>query len=170
MNTSSTKVNEKKDNKNEKKVHFAGEKKKTLELFRKKSQASVEKRKYINTSYITYNYNMNYSQIGLNNECNASYINYIEQEIKNAILEMKNDCLLEIRRQSYDELELFKSKQFKSELNGEKTNEDLKGEGMNDKDKDIKNNMERYSKSVTDINNIISYERKKNLKKKKKST
>ena len=103
MNISNSKLNEKKESKKEgKKNHSFRERKKSLEIIRRVSKVSAtnknERRRISVSSFITYDNKysrMNNSQIDLNSEYNEDNINYkgIEQEIKYAILEMKNNCL-----------------------------------------------------------------------------
>ena len=90
-----------------------------------------EKRKFSRkASFITYFNNdtkTNYSKMGFNSSRDESDFDFegVEKGIKYAILEMKNNCLLEIRRQSFDHLESPRKKQMKAELNEELKNTNI---------------------------------------------
>ena len=75
----------------------------------------------------------------------------IEQEIKNVILEMKKDALLEIKTQSCHDLELYKdNQQLKGELKDSHT---IFDKTNNVELKDLKNKKKEYEKSKTDGDN-----------------
>ena len=111
------------NNYDDKKGFFTKDRK-SLEVYRTRDSLlsnKYERRKLsVNNSFINYNKNkrMNYSQIVGYNTFDGFELDYkgIEKEIQNVIHEMKNNCLLEIRRQSCDELQLFKNKLLKDEL------------------------------------------------------
>ena len=92
----------------------------------------------------------------------SSEIDYkeIEEEIQNAILEMKQNYLFEIKRQSYNEIEAYRKKILKEKLNEEITNSktidnNLKTEEQNDK---LNNNNENdiKIKNILKKNNSIN--------------
>ena len=176
MNISNSKLNEKKESKKEgKKNHSFRERKKSLEIIRRVSKVSAtnknERRRISVSSFITYDNKysrMNNSQIDLNSEYNEDNINCkgIEQEIKYAILEMKNNCLLEIRRQSCDELELYKKKQLKGELNEDITNSQITTEELNGEPEGTKSKRKKYRKSKTNIGKNNNYKRRNLMKNK----
>ena len=80
------------------------------------------------------------------------HLNYkeIEKDIQCVILEMKNNALLEIRRQSCDELELYKNRKIKEEL----TNEESEIENLKNGEQRNKKEKRQYRKSKTNIGNI----------------
>ena len=102
-------------------------------------------------SYITYTNKFNYLEE--NHSFNISELDYkgIEEEIKYTILEMKNNCLLEIRRQSCDELELYKKSQIKSDLENINNSQisELKSENG------VSSKRKQYRKSITNMDKII---------------
>ena len=166
------KLNEKKNYKpEERRSHFLREKKNSLEIFRRISQASVENdnlKMSVNGSYVSRNTNMNrnYSKMDLHSEVKAPIMNFIGQEIKYAILEMKNECLQEIRRQSCDDLELFKNNQMKSELRQGITNT-ISIDSSKRQDHNNKNHSRKYRKSITQVSlTRNNYKRRKLLNKK----
>ena len=166
------KLNEKKNNKpEERRSHFLREKKNSVELFKRISQASVRNdnlKMSVNGSYVSRNTNINrnYSKMDLHNEVNAPLMNFIGQEIKYAILEMKNECLQEIRRQSCDDLELFKNNQIKSELRQGITNT-ITIDSSKRQDPNNKNHRRKYRKSITQVSlTRNNYKRRKLLNKK----
>ena len=78
----------------------------------------------------------NDSQKDNNSSFYSSEIDYkeIEEKIQNAILEMKQNYLFEVKRQSYNEIEAFSKKLLKENLNEEITNsKTIKNEEQNDK-------------------------------------
>ena len=122
----------------------------------------------VNGSYVSRNANANrnYSKMDLHNEFNAPIMNFIGEEIKYAILEMKNECLQEIRRQSCDDLDLFKNKQIKNELGRGITNT-LTTESNQPEDQKNKNHRRKYRKSITHVSlTRNNYKRRKLLNKK----
>ena len=166
------KLNEKKNFKQEeRRSHFLREKKNSLEIFRRISQASARNdilKMSVNGSYVSRNANANrnYSKMDLHNEVNAPIINFIGEEIKYAILEMKNECLQEIRRQSCDDLELFKNNQIKSELRQGITNR-ITIDSSKPQDHNNKNHRRKYRKSITQVSlTRNNYKRRKLLNKK----
>ena len=101
------------------------------------------------------------SQISLQNSRVVPELNYkgIEKDIKNVILDMANDALLEIRRQSCDELDLYKNKQ---QLKGQLSNSNTIDTGRHE---EIKNKKKKYRRSKTQYNrNFLKYKTRKNTK------
>ena len=165
------KLNDKKDFKPEKRrSHFLREKKNSWEMFRRISQASARNhmlKMSVYGSYVSKNKNMNkYSKMDLDNEVNAPIISFIGQEIKYAILEMKNECLQEIRRQSCGDLDLFKNNQIKNELGKGITNT-LIADSNQPEGQTNKNHRRKYRKSITHVSlTRNNYKRRKLLNKK----
>ena len=154
------------------------DKKKSLEIHRPRMSKSSNKyetgkRLSINGSYITYNdkNKLNYSYFGINKSNCESEVDYkgIEQEIKYTILEMKNNYLMENKRQSLDELELEfnKNNKLNKVLDEEMINSQIfKNDELN---KDIKNKKKKLRKSNTNVGkNKINF-KGKILNKKKNS-
>lgn len=144
---------------------------KSLELYKprlsKLSYKNERKKVSLKNSFITYNQNnrLNYSQIERNDSIPNLHLNYkeIEKDIQCVILEMKNNALLEIRRQSCDELELYKNRKIKEEL----TNEESEIENLKNGEQRNKKEKRQCGKSETNIGNNIKKSIKKNKNKDK---
>ena len=149
-------LNNKKEIMNDdKKMNFLREKKKTMDVYRKKKNSLdlykqkkksmdlhrlriskpinlIEKRKVnTNNSFASLNVfsKMNKSKMDLYNSRVVSDLDYreIQKEIKNVILDMKNEALLEIGRQSRNELKLYKKKpQLKRDLTSSNSTNTIK--------------------------------------------
>ena len=91
----------------------------------------------------------------------------IEERIKHAILEMKNNCISEIKGQSCDDLEVFSSMKMKEDLK-----EEIKGSIVgNPNNAATDNKRKKYRKSITGVdlkNNIKKI--KNNLKNKENNS
>ena len=101
------------------------------------------------------------SQISLKNSRIVPELNYkgIEKDIKNVILDMANDALLEIRRQSCDELDLYKNKQ---QLKGQLSNSNTIDTGRHE---ETKNKKKKYRRGKTQYNrNFLKHKTRKNTK------
>ena len=147
---------------------------KSLELYKPRFSKLLlykneRKKVSLKNSSITYDQNnrLNYSQITRNDSFNNSHLNYkeIEKDIQYVILEMKNNALLEIKRQSCDEFELYKNRKKKHGLKNEESDiESIKnGEQKNKKEK------RQYKKSKTNIGNDVKKIFKKNKNKDKEN-
>ena len=117
------------------------------------SNQNINRKKSLNNSFITYNHNT--KNDGLKRNINASFedsdidYNGIEKDIKCAILEMKNNCLLEIKRASCDEIEISKKNHLKGDLNSNLMKS--KTIDINNKNKSLSKNKEKTIKNK--INN-----------------
>ena len=134
-------------------------KQKAINLF--KPLISKSYNKYINRQFSTngsfITHSNNNVKLGLNNSRIVSDFDFkeIEQEMKSAVLEMKNNCLLEIDMQSYTNIEKPKKNQIK-----EKLNEEIKDSQISD--------INKFIKSKTHcVKNINNYKIRNETKKKK---
>ena len=97
-----------------------------------RSTNQIEKRKVAtNNSFASLNIfsKMNKSKMDVYSSRVVSDLDYrgIQKEIKNVILDMKNEALLEIERQSCNELELYKNKsQLKRDLTSSNSTNSIK--------------------------------------------
>ena len=163
---SNSQLNDKKETKLGKSIDLFSEKKKSADFQRQrilKASNRIEKRKIsMRDSFLSYNNHskINNSRLEPNSSRNALKLDYkgIEQEIKNVILEMKDEALLEIKRQSCIELELYKNKQqLKEELNDSHI-VDINHEEI----KEMKNKKKKFRKSKTDYGKNFRDSLKKN--------
>ena len=136
-------------------------KQKAINLF--KPLISKSYNKYINRQFSTngsfITHSNNNVKLGLNNSRIVSDFDFkeIEQEMKSAVLEMKNNCLLEIDMQSYTNIEKPKKNQIK-----EKLNEEIKDSQISD--------INKFIKSKTHcVKNINNYKIRNETKKKNNS-
>jgi hypothetical protein len=126
---------------------FYEHKKKNSEIYNQNIKNSKisnrnERNKIMNAkTFKTYSdYNQKNNSINGNTSYDELKIDYkgIEEKIKNTILEMKNNCILENKRQSCDEHEISNNTKMKEDLNEEIKNsiiENAKIEGTNIKRK-----------------------------------
>ena len=159
-------LNDKKEAKIRKSIDLFREKRKSVDNHRQripKTSNRIEKRKIsLKGSFASYNNHskINNSRLELNSSRDALKLDYkgIEQTIKNEILEMKNEALLEIRRQSCIELELYKNKQPLKEELSDSHIADINHEEI----KDMKNKKKKFRKSKTDYGKSLRDLLKKN--------
>ena len=182
MNIHVQNANNKKEFKIEEKKSFKlKDKKKSIEIHMPRMSKSSNKyekgkRLSINGSYITYNEKnkLNYSYFGINSSNGESEVDYkgIEQELKYTLLEMKNNFLMENKRQSLDglELEFNRSNKLNRDFYEDLTDSQILNNFQNDElNKDIKNRKKKLRKSKTNVGkNKINF-KGKILNKKKNS-
>ena len=148
-------------NSEKKTIEMNSDKKKSMYMYRPRiTKISTKGKRQIsmNSPFALYNKfskitnsKISNSKIELNSSRGDLEIDYedIGQGIKNAILEMKNDALFEIKRQSCDRIESFKNKfQLKNKLNNTNTKESI-----NDKDEKPKKKI-RATKTHFDKNHM----------------
>ena len=157
------KSNKEFNNNLEKKYLNTNTKKKSVQLYVNKANSQKISHNYktaktqfhgsfVSHNSINNNNKLSHQKIGINDSYIITEMNYkgIEEEIKCEILEMKNDCILEMRKQSFDGLELYKKKQINNSLTETKDSHNSKN-----KSKRLIKSKTNYSGKIFKKKNVL---------------